>query len=71
MKSDSNKFEKAVRLCNASERMYSMLQCVYKKRLIPESWKNHYKDLEDLMKEIEGSTEKSNEHDGRMPVNSI
>lgn len=66
VKTDTDKFDKAIRLCNASERMYNMLHCIHRKRLIPENWKSHYKDLEDLFKEIEGH--KEDEFDGRMPM---
>lgn len=63
----NHKFEKSIRLCNASEKMYEMLKCIHKKRLIPENWKSHYNDLEDLIKEIEGDFEEN--FDARMPIN--
>lgn len=69
MKTDTDKFDKAIILCNASEIMHKMLKSIYQKRLIPENWKNHYKDLEELINEIEGNI-KECENDGRMPMNN-
>ncbi len=58
--------DKEYRLWKSAPRMYEMLKCIHKKRLIPENWKNHYKELEELIDEIEGKNKEN--FDGRMPV---
>lgn len=57
---------KFIRCCNKASRMYEMLRCIHKKRLIPESWKSHYKELEELIDYVEGKDKET--FDGRMPV---
>lgn len=42
------------RMVIMAPKMYQMLKCILKRRAIPESWKSHYQDLEDLMKSIDG-----------------
>lgn len=61
------KHRRPERIERNSEKMYQMLKCIHEKRLIPENWKSHYKDLEDLFKEIEGDFEEN--FDARMPSN--
>lgn len=47
---------KSIRIFNAAPKMYQMLQCIHKKRLLPENWKNHYKELDQFIKDIEGES---------------